>query len=116
PAVAKYPALRATGCDTQIERAAIAVVAALPDALHPYCRKPSEHARHVSVAHHHAHHEEMDVGIHRPPNIDGGGCWSLSGRRVLWTVAGVGEREPTKKWGRPSPPGTRPLRQTSFFR
>src|SRR5262245_65024215 len=59
--------------DTQIERAAIAVVAALPYALHPYCRKPSEHARHVSVAHHHAHHNTRDVGIHHPTNIDQGG-------------------------------------------
>src|SRR5262249_56834869 len=119
PAVAKYPALRATGCDTQIERAAIAVVAALPDALHPYCRKPSEHARHVSVAHHHAHHEEMDVGIHRPPNIDGAGCSSLSGRRVLWTVAGEGERPPTRKLGGTPPPRPRLIRQkqirSAFF-
>src|SRR5262249_15404743 len=49
PTVTKYPALRATGCDAQIEPAAIAVVAALPDALHPYRREPSEHARHVSA-------------------------------------------------------------------
>jgi hypothetical protein len=37
PAVAKYPALRATGRDAQIESAAIAVVAALPGALYPHC-------------------------------------------------------------------------------
>ena len=48
PAVAKYPALRATGRDRTVEPAAVAVVAALPDALHPYRREPSEHPRHVS--------------------------------------------------------------------
>src|SRR5262249_61332920 len=102
PAVAKYPALRATRCNTQIEPAAIAVVAALPDALHPYRREPSEHARHVSapLAHHHAHHEEADVSIHRPPNIDGDGRYSLSGAQFLWTAAGMGKRPSTLNWRR----------------
>src|SRR5262249_4291588 len=49
PAVAKYPAFRATGCDAQIKPAAVAVVAALPDALHSYRREPSERARHLSA-------------------------------------------------------------------
>src|SRR5262249_17054081 len=70
PTAAKYPPLRATGRDAKNEPAAIAVVAALPDALHPYRREPSEYARYVSAAHHHAHHEGTDASIHRPPNVD----------------------------------------------